>query len=109
MNSLNKRLEKDYYSNKLQGNFGNIKQAWKTVNEIVNKTSKTTKRVSIKVNHKLVTDKVISNIMNTHFSSVGECFKDKIPYEQNPVAADIHIRYINIYIASKNISHRLTF
>ena len=34
VNSLNKRLKKDYYSSKIKGNVGNLKQTWKIVHEI---------------------------------------------------------------------------
>ena len=63
-----------------------MKQTWKIASEIVNKTSKTTKIDSIKVNDKVITDKKeIPNIMNTYFCSVLENLKAKIPYESNPL------------------------
>ena len=91
VNLLNSRLKKEYYSNKVQENIGNIRQTWKIVNEIVNKTSKTTKIDSIKVNDRVITDKkVIPNIMNTYFCSVGENLKSKIPYEPNPLTTGVY-------------------
>ena len=91
VNSLNKRLKKDYYSSKIQENVGSLKQTWKIVHEIVNKTSKTTKIDSIKVNDNVITNKkIIPNIMNTYFSRVGENLKAKIPHEPNPLTTGIY-------------------
>ena len=91
VNSLNKRLKKDYYSSKIQENVGNLKQTWKIVHEIVNKTSKTTKIDSITVNDNVITNKkIIPNIMNTYFSRVGENLKAKIPHEPNPLTTGIY-------------------
>ena len=91
VNSLNSRLKKECYSNKIQENIGNIWQTWKIVNEIVNQTSKTTRIDSMKVNDRVITDKkVIPDIMNTHFYSVGENLKDKVPYEPNPLSTGIN-------------------
>ena len=98
MNSLNKRLKKDYYSSKIQENVGNLKQTWRIVHEIVNKTSKTTKLDSIKVNDNIITNKkVIPNIMNTYFPSVGETSKLKYPMNRT------HLQLV--YIVSTIISN----
>ena len=32
VNSLNKKLKREYFSNKLQENIGNLKETWKIVN-----------------------------------------------------------------------------
>ena len=67
-----------------------MKQTWKIVNEIVNKTCKTTKIDSIKVNDKVITDKkVIPNIMNAYFCRIGENLKAEIRYEPNSLIAGV--------------------
>ena len=91
VSSLNSRLEKEYYSNTIKENIGNIRQNWKIVNEIVNLTSKNTKIDSIIVYDRVITDmKVIPNIISTSFSNVGENLEDKIPYELNPLTSGIY-------------------
>ena len=54
---MNKKLKREYFSNKLQENIGNLKETWKIVNSFLNKTSKTTKIDTIKVEDKIFTDK----------------------------------------------------
>ena len=59
-----------------------MKETWKIVNEIVNKTSKITKIDLIKVNDQKLTDKiVIHGLMNTYVCIVRKNLKFEIPYE----------------------------
>ena len=60
---FNKKLRKDYYSSKILENVGSRKQTWKIVEEIVNKTSKTTKIDSIKVNSTVIIEKMRSLLL----------------------------------------------
>ena len=91
VNSLNKKLKREYFSNKLQENIGNLKETWKIVNSFLNKTSKTTKIDTIKVENKTVTDKSeIPNIMNKYFCNVGESLRKKIPNKPNPLLNGIY-------------------
>ena len=53
VNALNRKLKIEYYTKLINENLGNTKQTWKIVNEIVNKTSKTTKIESIEIEKKL--------------------------------------------------------
>ena len=58
-----------------------MKQTWKIVNEIVNKTSKTAKIESIKIENKVISDNSkILNLMNSYFCSVGETLKAEVPH-----------------------------
>ena len=83
--------ERKYFSNKLQENIGNLKETWKIVNSFLNKTSKTTKIDTIKVEDNIVTDKnKIPNIMNKYFCKVGESLKKKIPNKPNPLLNGIY-------------------
>ena len=91
VNSLNKKLKREYFSNKLQENIGNLKETWKIVHSFVNKTSNTTKIDTIKVEDKIVTDKnEIPNIMNKYFCNVGESLKKKIPNKPNSLLNGIY-------------------
>ena len=89
--SLNKKLKREYFSNKLQENIGNLKETLKIVNSFLNKTSKTTKLDTIKVEDKIATDKnEIPNILNKYFCNVGESLKKKIPNKPNPLFNGIY-------------------
>ena len=86
VNSLNRTLKKKYYSNKIQESVGNLKQTWKIANQILNKSSKTTKIDSIRLDDKTITDKkIIPNIMNEYFCNIGNSLKESVPYEKNPL------------------------
>ena len=77
VNSLNRTLKKKYYSNKIQESVGNLKQTWKIANQILNKSSKTTKIDSIRLDDKTITDKkIIPNIMNEYFCNIGNSLKE---------------------------------
>ena len=40
VNSLNKQLKKEYFTNKISSCKGNTKASWRTINELLNKRSK---------------------------------------------------------------------
>ena len=40
VNTMNKQLKKQYYTNKISACKGNMKESWKTINEFLNKRSK---------------------------------------------------------------------
>ena len=72
VNALNRKLKNEYYTKQINENLGNTKQTWKIVNEIVNKTSKTTKIESIKIENEVISDNSkIPNLMNSYFCSIG--------------------------------------
>ena len=86
VNSLNRTLKKKYYSNKIQESVGNLQQTWKIANQIVDKSSKTTKIDSIRLDDKTINDKkIIPNIMNEYFCNIGNSLKESVPYEKNPL------------------------
>ena len=61
------------------------------MNEIVNKTSKTAKIESIKIENKVISDNSkIPNLMNSCFCSVGENPKANMPHQQNSLIAVIY-------------------
>ena len=84
VNALNRKLKNVHYTKQINENLGNMKQTWKIVNEIVNKTSKTTKIESIKIENKVISDNSkIPNLMNSYLCSVGETLKANVPHQQN--------------------------
>ena len=91
VNSLKRNLRESIFPNWLQENIGNLKETWKIVNSFLNKTYKTTKIDTIKVEDKIVTDKnEIPNIMNKYFCNVNESLKKEIPNKPNPLFNGIY-------------------
>ena len=89
VNSLNKKLKKEYFSKKIAHNKGNLKETWKTINLLLNKRSKTTNIESLKVNDQDVVDNAeIAQSMNKFFCSVGEKLSDDIPQQPNPLLSN---------------------
>ena len=41
-NALNKKLKKQYFSDKINNNKGNMKDSWQTINQLLNKRSQST-------------------------------------------------------------------
>ena len=92
VNALNRKLKKEYYTKQINENLGNTKQAWKIVNEIVNKTSKTTKIESIRIENKDISDSSkIPNLMNSYFCSIEETLKANVPHQLNSLLAGKYI------------------
>ena len=48
VNSLNTRLKRHYFTNKINSCEGNLKETWATINKLINKKSKTTSISAIK-------------------------------------------------------------
>ena len=48
VNNLNQSLKTQYFTNKLRSCEGNIKETWKTMNQVINKRSKTTNIKALK-------------------------------------------------------------
>ena len=83
-----RKLKNEHYTKQINENLGNTKQTWKIINEIVNKTSKTTKIESIKIESKVITDESkIPNLMNSYFCNVGKTLKANVPHQQNSFIA----------------------
>ena len=85
-NNLNRKMKREYFSNKLESCEGNIKETWKTVNQLINKRSKTTNILSIKEDEKVISNpQDIAETMNHFFCNVGKDLSDKIPATKNPL------------------------
>ena len=83
-NALNTRLKKKYFSAKIQSCDRNLKEAWATINKLINKRSKTTSISSILEDDVLITGPDgIANSMNKYYCSIGGQLSDKIPNKPN--------------------------
>ena len=86
VNSLNIQLKKQYFSTKLSECKGNMKESWKTINELLNRRSKSCNIDCIKDSgNAIVNRKEISNTMNTFFCTIGEKSACKIDGTPNPL------------------------
>ena len=85
-NALNKKLKKQYFSDKINGNKGNMKDSWQTIYQLLNKRSQSTNIVSLKESNQTIFDKQrISNEMNEYFCSIGEKLAADIVHTSNPL------------------------
>ena len=89
VNALNKALKKQYFSNKIFYNKGNMKESWQTINQLLNKRSQSTNIVSLKDSSQSIYDKQgISNKMNEYFCSIGEKLAADIDVTSNPLLSN---------------------
>ena len=85
-NNLNRKMKREYFSNKLESCEGNIKETWKTVNQLINKRSKTTNILSIKEDERVISNpQDIAETMNHFFCNNGKDLSAKIPATKNPL------------------------
>ena len=85
-NNLNRKLKREHFSSKIELNKGNIKETWKTINQLVNKRSKTTEISTIREGDRVISHPTeIADSMNQFFCSVGKDLSDKIPNKENPL------------------------
>ena len=89
VNNLNKQLKRDYFSNKIASYRGSLKDSWRTINQLLNKRSKTTNIDSVKVDdHEINEPAEVSRAMNDYFCSVGKKLRDNIPPQPNPLLSN---------------------
>ena len=85
-NSLNIQLKRQNFSAKISEYKENMKESWKTVNELLNKRSKSCNIDCLKDSeHTFVNKKAISNAMNNIFCTMGEKLASKIDAVPNPL------------------------
>ena len=61
-----------------------MKETWKTINQLVNKRSKTTNISSLQEDNKVLTGcEGIAESMNQYFCSIGQNLSAKIPHAEN--------------------------
>ena len=79
VNKCIKQRKRTYYNSKL-ANSNNSKESWQTMNELLNRKSKTTKINQIIINDKaIVGDEEIANKFNEYFSEMGKKLAEEIP------------------------------
>ena len=85
-NELNIELKREFFAKKIASQNGDLKSAWKTVNAVLNKKSKTTQVTALEVDKSLISDsKSLAESMNKFFYSIGNTFRVKIPEISNPL------------------------
>ena len=81
-NKVNIKLrnsKKDYYSTKIAGDRSNPKEAWKTINNLLGRQSKSTTVNELKLNESSLTNpKDIAEGFNDYFSNIGTNLASKI-------------------------------
>ena len=87
LNQLIKNTKAEYFKHKLE-NSKNCKDGWKTINEFLNKKSKSTIINKIKTENVEVTgDKNIADEFNRYFSTIGPKLGDNFPSSEiNPMS-----------------------
>ena len=89
--NMNSRLKREYFTNQLNECEGDLKQTWSTINKLVNKRSKSTQILSLKVGGTVIKDsESIANSMNEYFCSVGDKLSRTIPDERNTLLKGDH-------------------
>ena len=92
-NNLNSKMKRNYFSNKIQSCAGDTKETWKTINQLVNKRSKTTEILSLKDGkHTISKPQDIAETMNKFFCNVGKDLSENIPNKENPLLMVIMVK-----------------
>ena len=69
-----------------------MKETWKTINQLVNKRSKTTNISSLQEDNKILTSSdEIAESMNQYFCNIGQKLSEKIPYAENPLLREFSL------------------
>ena len=85
-NNLNKRLKREYFSEKITKFQGDQKKTWKTINQVINKKSSTKFVASLEVDGERISDSVkIASSMNEFFCTIADRLSKKIPDKPNPL------------------------
>ena len=102
---MNQKLKRDFFSDKINAFEGNMKETWKTINQMINKRSKTTHISSLEDGDKDITDsQQIADAMNQYFCSIGENLSSKIPTRRNPLlSGDVKINQHSKIFSFKNV------
>ena len=86
VNKLNGELKREYFTHKIASCEGDLKKTWQTINNVLNKKSKTTNIASLKIDGKHIsTNAGIAESMNNFFCTIGETLSDKIAQTRNPL------------------------
>ncbi len=107
-NKMNDNLKREFFTKKIAEHDGDLKNTWKTINQVLNKKSKTTHISSLEVEGKTVSgDSAIAESMNQFFCEIGKKLSDKITdssnplltneYEVNPGNFKFNFEHINVH------------
>ena len=88
-------LRKNYYSNKIEENKGNLKGTWKILRQAIGQGNKSVSIDKIFSNGSDISDRGdIARVCNQHFVSVGRRLAEKILFTDESPAA--HIKVANV-------------
>ena len=86
VNKMNTELKRDYFTHKIASCEGDLKRTWQTINNVLNKKSKTTNITSLNIDGKCIsTNADIAESMNNFFCTIGGTLSDKIAQTRNPL------------------------
>ena len=86
VNKMNEELKRHYFTHKIASCEGDLKRTWQTINNVLNKKSKTTNIASLNIDGKHIsTNADIAESMNSFFCTIGETLSDKIAQTRNPL------------------------
>ena len=86
VNTLYVTLKRQHFSDKILQQKGNMKESWQTINQLLNKRSKSTNIYSLSDSSQTLFDKQrISDKMNQFFCSVGKTLAADIDVTPNPL------------------------
>ena len=86
VNKMNGELKREYFTHKIASCEGDLKKTWQTINNVLNKKSKTTNIASLNVDGiHISTNADIAESMNNFFCTIGQTLSDKIVQTRNPL------------------------
>ena len=106
LTSIIRMEKKNYFTNKFNDHKNDIKQTWKIINNVLNKSSVKAQISQIEHNGTLISEpNVLSETFNTYFANIGETLAKNIPpvnksffdYLENPVANTIFFTPVTVY------------
>ena len=102
---MNQKLKREFFSDKINAFEGNMKETWKTINQMIDERSKTTHISSLEDGDKDITDsQQIADAMNQYFCNRGEKLSSKIPTRRNPLlSGDVKINQNSKIFRFKNV------
>ena len=79
-------MKKKHYTNRISACKANTKESWRTINEVLNKRSKSSSIDCLKESGtEILNKKDVSNAMNNYFCNIGSDLADKIQPAANPI------------------------
>ena len=106
VNALNFQLKKQHYTNRIAACKSNMKECWKTINELLNKRSKSSSIDCLKESGTETRNKKdVSNAMKNFFCTIGRDLADKIQPAANPLlSANMKLTKIRPSSTSRQLS-----